>query len=317
VPRSFTAIGELTWWVLGDAPCSAPPCTSIVRTTDGGAHFVGIPAPRAPLANGSATPPFVSELRFADAGDGFAYGGGLYATHTGGAAWHAIHLGGSVGNVPRLSVIDLAIGGGEVYAIAVPRGGGPGRLMRSPISRDAWSLIPAAGDVFGSLWVHGADVFVQSGDNLRLLVSHDRGESFATYRSPVAGLPCDYEEMEPPVVWAHCATGMDSAVWRSVDGGRTFTLASDGALGRLPNSASFASSSATAAVVGYEQLFRSVDAGKSYQPVGPSGLWWDYLGFTDATHGVALGFPASTSTGRERLYYTTDAGRNYHLVLIR
>src|SRR5579859_5544624 len=32
-PQSFTAISEYTWWLLGDAPCSSPPCTSIVRTT--------------------------------------------------------------------------------------------------------------------------------------------------------------------------------------------------------------------------------------------------------------------------------------------
>jgi hypothetical protein len=85
---------------------------------------------------------------------------------------------------------------------------------------------------------------------------------------------------------------------------------------RLPNSAAFAAASASTAVVGAQQLFRTGDAGGSYSMVGPSGLQWDYLGFSDATHGAGLGFPASSSLAHERLYYTTDGGRSYHLVPI-
>jgi hypothetical protein len=85
---------------------------------------------------------------------------------------------------------------------------------------------------------------------------------------------------------------------------------------RLPNSAAFAAASASTAVVGAQQLFRTGDAGGSYSMVGPSGLQWDYLGFSDATHGAALGFPVSSSLAHERLYYTTDGGRSYHLVPI-
>jgi hypothetical protein len=67
-------------------------------------------------------------------------------------------------------------------------------------------------------------------------------------------------------------------------------------------------------VVGYQQLYRTANGGASYQPVGPAGITWQYLGFTDATHGVALGYAGSNAPSHERLYYTTDGGATYHLV---
>ncbi len=86
-PSSFTAIGEQTWWLLGNAPCASAPCTSIVRTTNGGVSFVGIPAPRAPYdPPGSSQTTGVWQLRFADAVDGFAYDTSLYVTHRGGSS---------------------------------------------------------------------------------------------------------------------------------------------------------------------------------------------------------------------------------------
>jgi photosystem II stability/assembly factor-like uncharacterized protein len=115
---------------------------------------------------------------------------------------------------------------------------------------------------------------------------------------------------------------MLSGVWRSTDGGARFTPASGsgtahGAL-ELPNSAAFAAASATTAVVGYRQLYRTTDGGASYQPVGPHGIsFWQYLGFTDTTHGVALGYAGSQVPSHVRLYYTTDGGQSYHLVSIR
>jgi photosystem II stability/assembly factor-like uncharacterized protein len=111
---------------------------------------------------------------------------------------------------------------------------------------------------------------------------------------------------------------MMSEVWRSTDGGVTFQLASGGTGGPgdgIPNSAAFAAASAGTAVVGGQQLYRTSDGGESYAPVGPAGITaWQYLGFTDATHGVALGYQGVEDQSHERLYYTTDGGASYHLV---
>jgi photosystem II stability/assembly factor-like uncharacterized protein len=118
-------------------------------------------------------------------------------------------------------------------------------------------------------------------------------------------------------VWAHCVTGTESGVWRSTDNGAHFTVAvGTGTSLPLPNSAAFAAASASTAVVGYQQLYRTTD-GALWSPVGPSGIaQWAYLAFTDPTHGVGLGYVGSIAPANERLYYTIDAGQTYHLVPI-
>ena len=301
-PQSFTAISEFSWWLLGSAPCSSPPCTSIVRTADGGRTFVGIPAPRTQN---------VSQLRFADPRDGFAYGPALWVTHDGGGAWNPVPMSGAVR--------ELAISGGYVYAIVENTSSGAGQLMRSPTNADVWSALPAAGDASSGLWAQGPEVLVEASNQSgqQLLVSHDHGQSFTTYPAPPS-VTCQFEEPEPPTVWAHCATGMMSGTWLSRTDGASFGAVAGKGLPQLPNSAAFGSASATTAVVGYRQLYRTVDGGATWTPVaGPVGItWWQYVAFTDPTHGVAIGYLGSNQPSNERLYYTTDGGASYHLVSI-
>ncbi len=301
--QSFTAVGDMTWWLLGRAPCSSPPCTSIVRTDDGGRTFVGTPAPRTDQ---------VSDLRFADTENGFAFGPQLWVTHDASADWHEVQLTGNVS--------ELAISDGYAYAIVRPASGSaPGRLMRTPVARDDWTSLPAAGNAAAGLWVQGQDVLLESGNATgtaqQLVISHDGGMTFSTHSVP-ANVNCQFQAPTPPVIWAHCATGTLSGVWRWTGGSAGFVSASSHGLPELPNSAGFAAASASTAVAGYRQLYRTTDGGASYQAVAaPPVGWWDYIGFTDPTHGVAL---ASTRAGGgEELYYTTDGGASYHQVTIR
>src|SRR6204780_4708777 len=46
---SVTFVSEDEAFVLGTAPCAQAPCTSIVRTLDRGASWVGLPAPIVPV----------------------------------------------------------------------------------------------------------------------------------------------------------------------------------------------------------------------------------------------------------------------------
>src|SRR5207248_7911323 len=82
VPRGirlldFTFVTPDQGWLLADATCSSPPCTSVLRTTDGGTSWVGVPAPRVgtsyPCAKPCGEHPWVDSLRFADRTNGWAY----------------------------------------------------------------------------------------------------------------------------------------------------------------------------------------------------------------------------------------------------
>ncbi len=163
------------------------------------------------------------------------------------------------------------------------------------------------------MWARGSDVLVQSGGGSDLEVSHDAGVTFTRESAP-SGLPCHFEEPAAGVVWAHCATGTASATWRSTDSGAHFWSI----LGpELPNSALFAAASADTAVLGADKLFRATGGGGHYAfvPSGPTTTL-QYLGFTDETHGVAIGYVGSPAPANERSFYTSDAGATYHLVSI-
>jgi photosystem II stability/assembly factor-like uncharacterized protein len=297
--ESFTAIGADTWWLLGAAPCSSPPCTSVLRTDDGGHSFVGTPAPRSTQ---------VSQLRFANAADGFAYDTQLWVTHDAGATWHQIRLGGAV--------TELATADGFAYALVRYGHKGAGRVERAPLGSDTWSTLTGAGSAYAGLWAHGQDVLVGSDAGAALEVSHNAGVDFTREDSPSKGLPCDFQQVAASVIWAHCATGTESATWRSTNSGSQFH-ALPGPEPGLPNSALFAAATSTTAVLGANKLYRTTDGGAHYTPVSGIGAVtaFQYLGFTDATHGVAIGYVGSTPTpATERLYITSDGGATYHLV---
>jgi hypothetical protein len=293
--ESFTAISTKTWWLLGSAPCSSPPCTSILRTNDAGHTFVGTPAPRTSR---------VSELRYGNAADGFAYDSELWVTHDAGAQWHQVRLGGAI--------TEMATANGFAYALVRYGHKGAGRLERAPLGSDAWTTLTAAGSAYAGLFAHGADVLVGADGGGALEVSHDAGVTFTREASPSRGLPCDFEEPTTGVVWAHCATGTASATWRSIDSGAHFQPVRGP---EQPNTGLFAAASADTAVLGADRLFRITGGGARYAPV-PTGATThlQYLGFTDATHGVALGYDGSLTPANERLYYTSNGGASYDLV---
>jgi len=294
-PESFTAISEFTWWLLGTAPCGAHACTTVVQTITGGTRFTRIPGP--PTTQ-------VSNLRFADGSNGYAYGQQLWSTHDDGATWTQLHLGSSIG--------DLAIADGYVYAIVFDNG--QARLMRSAVTADAWIQLKAVTPgALSGLWVQGTSVFIQSGS--QLLVSGDQGNHFG----PVGGVRdagnCSYDG-GTLALWALCSTGMaPDQVLLSTNSGNTFTAAAQ--VPDSPIDAFGAASGAVAVAAGQGPLFRTADGGGTWARVrAPSGDW-TYVGFSDPTHGVAIGIFGSGVHQHSALYYTTDAGVSYHRVPIR
>jgi photosystem II stability/assembly factor-like uncharacterized protein len=324
-PVSFTAISAQDFWLLGAAPCANPVCTSIVRTTDGGAHFVGIPAPVATLRSqgGSGA---IDTLRFADQLDGYAFGlagstpadggsGAFFETHDGGAHWHETTLG---------PLRAFGTGGGYVFAVTGACAKGTCarlELRRSPVGEDAWTAkpLPVGGvDPLVSMTVHGTSVWLSvsvSGGthpHQTLLESDDSGSTFTTLQSPCfTGLGGTLAASSASIVWAVCPTGMLSGAFRSEDGGATWSPLHPGK--ELANSAQIAPASDDVAVIAtgnQAQLLRTADGGDTFAPVYPvSSGSWSFLGFTDPTTGSALRLVGgSTSTQGERLYRSADGG---------
>ena len=104
-PTSVTFVGAdngtggVIGAVIGQAgpPCASQDCTSLASTSDYGQTWKGVSAPYAPGPTGAAG---VSQLRFANLSDGWAYGPALYETSHGGSPWQPENTDG-------LHVIDV------------------------------------------------------------------------------------------------------------------------------------------------------------------------------------------------------------------
>ena len=119
-PTSVTFVGPRTGWVIGQAltpgHCATQFCTSVARTDDAGKTWTGVPAPMTGAADGVSG---LSQIRFLDLTDGWAYGPQLFATHTGGRTWAQVDTGG-------LRVTALETVGDRVFAVwASCTGDGP------------------------------------------------------------------------------------------------------------------------------------------------------------------------------------------------
>jgi hypothetical protein len=119
-PTSVTFVGTRTGWVIGQAltpgHCASQFCTSLARTNDAGKTWAGVPAPMAGPADGATG---LSQIRFLNLNNGWAYGPQLYATHTAGKTWAQVETGG-------LRVTALETVGDRVFAVwASCTGDGP------------------------------------------------------------------------------------------------------------------------------------------------------------------------------------------------
>lgn len=328
-PVSFTAVSADQYWLLGTAPCSNPVCTSIVGTTDGGAHFSGVPAPQVPLSGAGLTGQQdgngIDTLRFADALDGYAFGTGgdqFWDTHDGGSTWAA------PGFMSGRSLLAFGTGAGFAFALVGSCQSGTCSnvvVERSPVHTDNWSslAVPLPSGISGlaSMAVHGTDLWVSATTgaaqaNQVLVMSTSSGAGFTTGQSPCfSGLGGTLSATSAQVVWAVCPTGMLAEVFRSADGGRTWAgLGSN--TGEVSNGAVLAAASDSTAVLapgGATQLLRTTDGGSTWSPVpgtGSGSLGWSWAGFTTPTTGAALRSSSGPASG-EQLWRTTDGGASW------
>ncbi|MGA2835302.1 MAG: hypothetical protein ABSF84_01770 [Acidimicrobiales bacterium] len=305
---SFTAASLDAWWLLGTAPCltGSGTCGAIVRTTDGGSIFAGIPSP--PVGVNA-----VSQLRFANPLDGYAFGPGLWQTADGGATWADVAVPGQV--------TELEAADGEAYALVTGAGTAnstSNELLTAPVGSQQWRQVPTPAPLgFGAQFaLSGPNLYVLGGDgDMVLLYSSDRGAQFSQRVDPcTAGLGGSVTAAADgtPTLWAACPTGMMAEAMVSTDGGVTWRVAT--ATRPFPNSLELAAASSSVALASpvpetlTGALFRTTDGGGTYAVVlsgsSPSTVSW--MGFSDPSRAYAL-----LAGG---LFESTDGGATWHSV---
>jgi photosystem II stability/assembly factor-like uncharacterized protein len=313
-PASVTFISASDGWVLGTTrTCAHAPCTAVLRTTDGGRRWSGIPAPKFKLAGDNFSAGLI-RLRFADAADGFAYGSQLWVTHNGGSGWHRVRqVPGDIG--------DLETSAGVAY-LASQRGGKE-TIYSSPAGRNSWHRVTGLPRVSGSaslgtITVHGRSGWIILGNRI-YATSNGSAWSRESFRCPAGFGIASLAAGSPKKISVLCSgeAGLGSTtkrVYVSADGGTSFTVAGrppaggDGGLlaEPAPRHLLIATSS------GATWTYVSTDGGRKWKDgalsLDDGGLGWNDFGFTTASQGVAVeGTPFLGS----KLWLTRDSGRHW------
>jgi photosystem II stability/assembly factor-like uncharacterized protein len=309
---SVTFISPSIAFILGTAPCDVRPCSAILRTTDRGAHWVGLAAPRQgisyPLGGG------LWGLRFADAVHGYAFGQGLWETSNGGRSWHRAAP-------PVSTVLSLeAVADREIVALGdhcIP-GQGCGSQMglyHQPIG-GSWSKIANLGalnNYGGAIAVHGEDVWVAAA--ARIYYSTDGGHSFGHEKQPCPaggsnfGRPTSISDDGSHVYLLCTGQGFTGHtlkyVYATTGPGASWTL-----MGRPPTPGDggeiSAGSDAAIMIASYSAaswLYRSTDGGHTWRTVltqDDGGAGWSDLGFTTPTDAVVVHGPAIEDAAAEK-----------------
>jgi len=345
VPAGFRAV-DLTWvstdmgFALGTAPCATAPCTSIVRTVDGGKSWVGLPAPKAMLSQTdtcSSSCDMVSQLRFANPEVGYAFSyNALFVTTDGGQHWDK-QPGGSAysleivdGMAVRVTgqaascapgcdfvVQRAALGSADWHDAALPAGGRSAGAQLRASGRTA--VLATFGHVAGG---------AQDATSV-LFASTDGGASWRKLGEPCprasgGGASGEVDTVAVTVASDTSITGLCAPrggrgakfTVTSTDGGAHFAVA-PASLGSAAGDA-LGAASATTLLVSLDQLYRSTDAGRHWQRVGshgPGAASW--IGFQNASVGRALEVDGPGAATSATVWTTTDAGRSWTAVAFR
>jgi len=320
-PTSFTAVSLDEWWMLGTARCltGSGTCGAIVRTTNGGSSFAGIPSPPVGASG-------VTQLRFANARDGYAFDPELWATTNGGTSWVRVATPGTV--------TELEAADGETYALACSPGSATCRsmeLLRSSVGSLSWQQVstPTPLAYRSQFAVSGPDLYVLAGNGppLVLLYSSDKGAAFNKRVDPCTaelGGNLTAAADGSPTLWAACPTGTEATVELSSNGGTTWREAEPIEAG-FPNSLRLAGASSSVALAwpGGQgsmdlpaALVRTTNGGKSYSAVLSRSWRVSWAGYSDPVRAYAL-VTETSGTSSIHLLESNNGGATWSQVVIK
>jgi hypothetical protein len=330
-PSSVTFVGTDTGFVIGQAAtpghCATQYCTSVARTDNAGRTWSGVPAPQVGAPDGATG---VSQIRFLNTEDGWAFGPELFATHDGGRTWTQVATSG-------LRVTGLETVGDRAFALfASCAGGGPEfaaqctsfTLYSSPAATDDWAPV-------------GSSTSSLAGAAASLVLTGTRGYLLApdgtVYAGPVSGaawqpvarVPCSVGSAQPDgqpagarLAAASAAELVFACTPSPVPGGAqkklVFTSANGGAGWQPAVAAPGAGTATSLAASPVGTVVLGTTAGIDVLPAG-STTWqqatvtgapaggFGFVGMTTDEQGVALAANSAVGT----VWFTFDGGQSW------
>lgn len=336
-PTSVTVVGTgsggLVGAVIGQAgpPCYNPGyCTSLAGTSSYGTRWYGVSAP---VATGPDGPAGVSQLRFANLTDGWAFGPALYETSGGGWPWNPESTYG-------LRVTDLEAAGQNALAVFASCAGTGAAyagdctsftLYHSVAGSTAWMpvAVPAGFAHVSDGQPSSASLVISGGKTGYVLTPtgaiisgpvsgaswHAAGQApCRPGQAQADGAPASAQLAAGPELMLACDTvlaggAQQTILYASSQGARWTNL---GAVPHAGAATALASASAGQAVLATTAgIYYSADGGKSWNAASfggqvPAG-GFSYAGMTNATQGVAV--PANSALGE--IFVTSDGGRTW------
>jgi len=346
-PTSVTFIGSIGA-VIGQAGtrghCATAYCTSLAGTSDYGRSWYGVSAPVTGPPDGARG---VSQVRFLNLSDGWAFGPQLWVTHDGGASWTQEPTHG-------MRVTDLEAAGNRAFALFARCTGTSAdygarctsvSLYTSLAGTDRWRPVPgptaslqplateAGTAVSASLVLTGGPT---GGQGYLLAPSGELLSGPLTGAAWTAGprLPCPpgapgasgqptggLLAADSSQLILVCTSGTSAAsdtqtklVFASSDGGAHWSTAGTGLPGGIATSVAMQAQDNLVLLATDAGLYRSGDGGRTWQltQAGPTGAaagetGFSYVGMTSPTNGVAL--PADPRL--HEVFITTDGGSTW------
>ena len=343
-PVLVVGAGAGTDYVLVAEGCASPACLVLDRVDPTTGRVTRVARPPLSPERGSLTGD-LGRLVFASARLGVALVGRsaaterVYATSDAGRSWHRVSFG------PGESVLEVAAGGGALYAVlarcrtskgfelcrdyVLAHARGTRAWASDPVPAVVTAGPPAAltGPQLGAVAAFGSRVFVvQTSQGMATLVrtSLDAGRTWETRRvawptlANIAG--CSVSPEGPTVLWASCPTGMQVSFYRSADGGRTWAAVHQGQFMGTGGGFFSAASSTTAFLdYGYPRHVLYVVRAPGLRPVRVGSLPCASVTsetFSDSRHGAVTCTGSSSPNAPARLMVSSDQGHHWRAVSI-